>query len=327
MAKPEILTKSDNNRFFLFPIQYHDMWSHYKNHQATNWTVEEIDMSIDRKQWHTLTSLEKKFVENILAFFANSDSIVLENLVTNFCSQICIPEARCFYAFQAMNEVTHSETYNMMIDTFIEDEERKNELYRAMETIPCVERKASWALKWIENKQDHCDLARKLFAFGIVEGLFFSGSFCAIFYLKEQGKLIHSLGKSNEWICRDETAHTSFAILLYTYIQNRLSKEEAEDIMREAVDIETEFVCDSIPVSMIGMSKEMMCEYIRFVADRLMVQFGYHILYEAKNPFPFMQKISLDGKTNFFEARVSEYQIVKSVKDNLEFSNFENDIF
>ena len=323
----EILTIENNDRFSLFPIRYPDMWKQYKNHENTFWTVQEIDMSIDRKEWDTLSENERTFIENILAFFANSDSIVLENLVTNFCKEITIPEARCFYGFQAMMENIHSEAYGLMIDTFVKDEKRKNELYRAMETIPCVEQKAQWALDWIYRKKDKKDLARRLFAFGIVEGLFFSGSFCAIFWLKEKGKLINSLGKSNEWIARDEALHTDFAILLYSYIKNRISEEEAIDIMKEAVLIEEQFICHSLSVDMIGMSKEMMSQYIRFVADRLMVQFGYSIIYEAVNPFPFMQKISLDGKTNFFEQRVSEYSIPNTVSDeNFNFNDF-NEIF
>lgn len=325
--KPEILTTENNERFCLFPIKYHDMWEQYKNHKNTFWSVEEIDMSIDRKEWDTLSENEQIFIENILAFFANSDSIVLENLVTNFCKEITIPEARCFYSFQAMIENIHSEAYALMIDTFVKDEKRKEHLFKAMETIPCVEQKAQWALRWINTKKDEKDLARRLFAFGIVEGLFFSGSFCAIFWLKERGKLINSLGKSNEWIARDEALHTEFAVLLYKYIQNRISEEEAQDIMRDAVRIEIEFICDSLSVGMIGMNKELMSQYIRFVADRLMVQFGYNILYEATNPFPFMQKISLDGKTNFFEQRVSEYCIANSTsEESLEFNNF-NEIF
>tara|TARA_E500000178_G_C16908971_1_gene701661 strand:+ start:163 stop:1146 length:984 start_codon:yes stop_codon:yes gene_type:complete len=326
--KQEILTMENNDRFCLFPIRYHDMWQQYKNHKNTFWTVEEIDMSIDKKEWKTLSQPEKTFIEAILAFFANSDSIVLENLVTNFCKEVTIPEARCFYSFQAMIENIHSEAYALMIDTFIEDPNHKEQLFKAMETIPCVERKANWALKWINMKKDECDLARRLFAFGIVEGLFFSGSFCAIFWLKEKGKLINSLGKSNEWIARDESLHTDFAILLYKYVQNKLSKEEAHNIMKDAVLIEEQFICESLSVDMIGMSVPLMSQYIRFVADRLMVQFGYDIIYEAKNPFPFMQKISLEGKTNFFEQRVSEYSIANnSSDDNLNFVTVDDEIF
>ena len=219
------LTKQDNERFFLFPIRYHDMWKLYKKHQQTIWTTEEIDMSIDRKEWEKLDPVEKKFIENILGFFANSDTIVLENLVTNFCKEITIPEARCFYGIQAAMENVHSETYALMIDTFVQDETRKLELFHAMETIACVEKKANWALKWITSNKDDHDLARRLFGFGIVEGLFFSGSFCAIFWLKEKGKLINSLGKSNEWIARDEALHTDFAILLYKYVDNKVAVE------------------------------------------------------------------------------------------------------
>ncbi len=324
----EILSRDNLDRFYLFPIRYHDMYKHYKNHQSTIWTAEEIDMSIDKKEWNTLDENEKKFIENILAFFSSSDTIVNENLLSNFCNEIKIPEARCFYGVQLMMENVHSEVYGLMIDTFVDDPDRKLELFRAMETIPCVERKAKWAIRWIDEKRDVKDLARRLFCFGIVEGMFFSGSFCAIFWLKQKGKLIHSLGKSNEWISRDESLHTSFAILLYSYVVNRIDSVEAEEIMREAVNIEEQFICESIPVSMIGMDQTMMCEYIRFVADRLMVQFGYHVLYEAKNPFPFMQNISLHGKTNFFEQRVSEYQIATATKEeNLHFDDFDNESF
>tara|TARA_B100001248_G_C27371614_1_gene451957 strand:- start:314 stop:1294 length:981 start_codon:yes stop_codon:yes gene_type:complete len=323
----EYLTSKTNERLQLFPIKHLDMWEQYKNHEQSIWTVEEIDMTQDKKEWETLSDNEKTFIENILAFFASSDSIVLENLVTNFCREITCPEARCFYGVQAFIENVHSEAYGMMIETFVEDPVRKRELFKAIETIPCVEKKANWALQWISGKNDEYDLSRRLFAFAIVEGMFFSGSFCAIFWLKQKGKLINSLGKSNEWIARDEALHTNFAILLYTYINNPLKKNEAEEIMRQAVLIEEEFICDSIPVDMIGMSKDLMCQYIRFVADRLMVQFGYDVLYECKNPFPFMQQISLDGKTNFFEQRVSEYQIPDRCSKDLEFDIKDNEIF
>lgn len=323
----EYLTSKNNDRLQLFPIKHEDMWEQYKKHEQSIWTVEEIDMTQDKKEWETLSDNEKQFIENILAFFASSDSIVLENLVSNFCQEITCPEARCFYGVQAFIENVHSEAYALMIETFVDDSVRKDQLFRAIDTIPCVEKKGQWALQWISKKEDKCDLARRLFAFGIVEGMFFSGSFCAIYWLKQKGKLINSLGKSNEWIARDEGLHLNFAILLYTYIQNRLDKEEAENIMREAVEIEEEFICDSIPVDMIGMSKDLMCQYIRFVADRIMVQFGYDILFECKNPFPFMQQISLDGKTNFFEARVSEYQIPNRCENDLCFNVNENEIF
>lgn len=323
----EILTLETNDRYCLFPIKYQDMWEQYKNHKNSFWTVEEIDMSLDKKEWDTLTDAEKQFIEHILAFFANSDSIVLENLVTNFCKEVTIPEARCFYSFQAMMENIHSEAYALMIDTFIDNQEHKMKLFRAMETIPCVEKKAKWALQWINNEK--CSLARRLFAFGIVEGLFFSGSFCAIFWLKEKGKLINSLGKSNEWIARDEALHTEFAILLYSYIVNKMDEQEATSMMRDAVEIETEFICQSLPVDMIGMDKNLMRQYIHFVADRLLVQFGYSKIYNETCPFPFMQKISLEGKTNFFEQRVSEYSQAKLGESNsmFEFENLDDEVF
>jgi ribonucleotide reductase beta subunit family protein with ferritin-like domain len=311
--KFELLTADTNDRYCLFPIKYHDMWEMYKKHEAAMWTAEEIDMSIDKKEWKTLSDPEKHFITNILAFFANSDSIVLENLITNFSKEITIPEARCFYGFQGMIENIHSEVYNLMIDTFVDDETYKQKLFRGMETIPCVQKKAEWALHWIT---DGSSLAKRLFAFGIVEGLFFSGSFCAIFWLKEKGKLVNSLGKSNEWISRDEGLHTDFAILLYKYISNRIPKSEAEQIMREAVNIEEEFICNSISVDMIGMNCTLMKQYIRYVADRLLVQFGYEKIYHDNCPFAFMQKISLDGKTNFFEQRVSEYNLAQGCTNN-----------
>tara|TARA_X000000950_G_scaffold223962_1_gene269967 strand:- start:3650 stop:4657 length:1008 start_codon:yes stop_codon:yes gene_type:complete len=312
MSNQELITQDNNDRYCLFPIKYPDIWEKYNNHKSAFWTCQEIDMSVDKKEWNTLSDNEKYFIENILAFFSNSDSIVVENLVTNFCSEITIPEIRCFYGFQTMMENIHAEAYGLMIDTFIDDPVRKNDLFHGMDSIPCVKEKTDWALKWIEyNKDNDSSLATRLFAFGIVEGLFFSGSFCAIFWLKENQKLVNSLGKSNEWISRDESLHTDFAILLYTkYIQNKLPEKTAHDIMREAVQIEEKFICESIPVSMIGMSSDLMKQYIHHIADRLLVQFGYSKIFYETNPFTFMNKISLDGKTNFFEQRVSEYNLV-----------------
>lgn len=327
----EIITSSSNNRYSLFPIRYLDIWEKYKEHEDAFWTAREIDMSIDKKQWNELSEGEQKFITNVLAFFANSDTIVLENLLQNFCREVTIPEARCFYQFQGMMENIHTEVYNLMIDTFIDDQKQKNQLFRAMDTIPCIKRKADWALKWI-HESDHrkSNVAKRLFAFGVVEGLFFSGSFCAIFWLKEKGKLINSLGKSNEWIARDETLHTNFAILLYTkYVSNKLTEDEAHGIMRDALEIEEEFICDSLTVSMIGMNSDLMKQYVRFVADRLLVQFGYRKIYFVENPFPFMTKISLDGKTNFFEQRVSEYNLAGKISNSDLFAldNLESKIF
>jgi ribonucleotide reductase beta subunit family protein with ferritin-like domain len=304
----EPLLMDDINRFCLFPIQYHDIWKAYKNHKNAFWTAEEIDFSSDKADWQKLNENEKFFIENILAFFAGSDGIVLENLVKNFCTEVTIPEARCFYAFQAMMENIHSEVYSLMIDTFITDPKRKETLFKAIDEIPCIQKKANWALTWINNNEKG-SFARRLFAFGIVEGLFFSGSFCAIFWLKERGLMVNTLGKSNEWIARDESLHTEFAILLYTYVKNKIPEIEAHNIMHQAVLIEEEFICESLSVDLIGMNTNMMRSYIRYCADRLLVQFGYKKLYFEKNPFPFMEKISMDGKTNFFEQRVSEYSL------------------
>lgn len=298
-------------RYCLFPIEHLDIWDAYKKHKDSFWTAEEIDFTIDRHDWETrLTGEERYFIESILAFFAGSDGIVLENLVQNFCAEIKIPEARCFYAFQAMMENIHSESYALMIDTFVQNPERKQELFEAVDRIPCVKKKADWAIRWISSKED---LLTRMLAFGIVEGLFFCGAFCAVFWLKERGLLVNSLGKSNEWIARDESLHTDFAVLMHkvlkeSYGHTPIPVEKVHTMMRDAVEIETEFVCDSLPVRLIGMNRDSMSAYIRFVADRLLGQFGYPRIYHKANPFPFMEKIGLDGKTNFFEQRVSEYR-------------------
>jgi len=307
----EPILSDDPNRFSLFPIKYHDIWMAYKNHKNSFWTAEEIDFTSDKQDWEKLSFDEKFFIEHILAFFAGSDGIVLENLVKNFCTEVTIPEARCFYAFQAMIENIHSEVYALMIDTFIDDPYRKKSLFDAITDIPCVEKKANWALKWINNVEN--SFAQRLFAFGIVEGLFFSGSFCAIFWLKERGLMVQTLGKSNEWIARDEGLHTQFAILLYHHLKNKIDENDAYNIMHQAVLIEEEFICESLPVTLIGMNASLMKKYIRYCADRLLQQFGYMKIYNEKNPFPFMEKISIDGKTNFFEQRVSEYSLTSEM--------------
>lgn len=325
MTDNEFLTSEDNERYCLFPIRHDKIWKAYKNHFNCMWSAEEIDFSIDKKEWESLSSNTKYFVEHILAFFANSDSIVLENLVTNLCASITVPEARCFYAFQAAMENIHSEVYCQLIDNFISEEAKKMKLFKAMETIPCVQKKSEWALRWINhNREDGKDLARKMYCFAVVEGLFFSGSFCSIYWLKEQGVLLNSLCKSNEWIARDEALHTDFAILMYSYINNKLEEEEAHSIMKDAVAIEQEFICESLPVDMIGMTKADMKQYIEYVADRLLGSFHYSPLYHAKNPFVFMQKLNLDGKTNFFEARVSEYSIAQKDHNKDSFSCLDN---
>jgi ribonucleoside-diphosphate reductase beta chain len=315
--EPEPLLREDSTRFCLFPIQYHDIWKAYKDHKNAFWTAEEIDFTCDKGDWKKLTDNERYFIEHILAFFAGSDGIVLENLMKNFCSEVQIPEARCFYGFQAMMENIHSEVYSLMIDSFVQDPKRKEHLFDAIHTIPCIEKKANWALQWINDKEGENSFGRRLFAFGIVEGLFFSGAFCAIFWLKERGLMTQTLGKSNEWIARDESLHTEFAILLYTnHVLKKLDEVEAHNIMHQAVQIEEEFICDSLTVQLIGMDPVQMKQYVRYCADRLLNQFGYKKMYYDKNPFPFMEKIAMDGKTNFFEQRVSEYSLVSGGGNN-----------
>lgn len=299
----EPILKENKNRFVLFPIRHNDLWEMYKKAEASFWTAEEIDLSGDLKDWKKLTKGEKHFVTHVLAFFAASDGIVNENLAVNFMREVQIPEARSFYGFQIMIENIHSETYSLLIDTYIKDPEEKRRLFNAIETVPCVKKKAQWALRWIENK----NFIERLVAFAAVEGIFFSGSFCSVFWLKKRG-LMPGLSFSNELISRDEGLHCDFACLLYKMIQNKLSTSRIYEIIGSAVEIEKEFVSDSLPVDLIGMNSKLMCQYIEFVADRLIVALGYPKLYNAINPFDFMELISLQGKTNFFEKRVGEYQ-------------------
>ena len=300
------LLKENPNRFTLFPIKDDDIWTAYKLQQRATWTAEEIDSSAALNDWETLSDDEKYFIENILAFFAGSDGIVLENLIQNFCSDVQLPEAKCVYAYQAYIENVHSEVYSLLIDTYVKNEQRKKECFNAIEQIPCVKKKADWAMKWISSDKS---FAHRLIAFSVVEGVFFSGSFCAIFWLKSKGRMVKTLGKSNELIARDEGMHTDFAILLYHKLDTRLEESVVHDIFSEAVEIEKEFICDSLKCSLIGMNKDLMSEYIEFVADRLLTQLGYSKLFNTVNPFEFMNQIGMDGKTNFFEQRVTEYQI------------------
>ena len=316
----EVLLKEDSNRFTLFPIKWKDIWKAYETHKNAFWTAQEIDYSADLDDWNKLSKDEKYFIEQILAFFAGSDGIVLENLISNFCREIQIPEVRCFYGFQAMMENIHSEVYSLLIDTFVKDTKRKTELFNAIETIPSVAKKAKWTLKWVNDTNP---FSERLVAFAAVEGIFFSGSFCAIFWLKDRGLMTKSLGKSNELIARDEGLHTDFAVLLYKYIQKKLSQERIEEIIREAVEIEENFICDSLPCRLIGMNSNLMKKYIQFVADRLMTQLGYQKIFNSKNPFQFMEALSLDGKTNFFEQRVTEYQLANNSNNTCR--NFELD--
>lgn len=302
---PEPILEESLTRFVLFPIQYPDIWQMYKNAVASFWTVEEVDLAKDMHHWETkLGADEKFFIKNVLAFFAASDGIVSENLITRFASDVQVPEARLFYGFQLMIEGIHSEMYSLLIDTYVDDNSEKNHLFNAVETIPAVRRKADWALRWITGSDS---FAERLVAFAAIEGIFFSGSFASIFWLKKRG-LMPGLSFSNELISRDEGMHCDFACLLYTHLNNKPSVTTVCKIIEEAVLIEQEFVTESLPVDLIGMNAGLMRTYIEFVADRLLVSLGAPKLYSVENPFDFMELISLDGKTNFFEKRVGEYK-------------------
>jgi ribonucleoside-diphosphate reductase beta chain len=311
----EPLLTENKDRFVIFPIKYHDIWQFYKKAEASFWTAEEIDLSHDVKDWEGLTNDERHFISHVLAFFAASDGIVNENLAENFLSMVQYPEARFFYGFQVMMENIHSETYSLLIDTYVRDPQEKHRLLNAIDTVPCVQKKAEWALRWI----DQASFQELLVAFAAVEGIFFSGSFCSIFWLKKRG-LMPGLSFSNELISRDEGLHCDFACLLYTqHVVNKLPEEQVAKIICDAVEIEKEFVTDALPVNLIGMNAKLMCQYIEFVADRLLVALGCAKRYGASNPFDFMEMISLQGKTNFFEKRVAEYQkagVMSSVSDS-----------
>ncbi len=300
----EPILMENPNRFVLFPIKYPEVWKMYKNHVASFWTAEEIDLAPDLVDWEKLTNDERHFIKHVLAFFAASDGIVNENLVLNFMREVQIPEARCFYGFQIAMENIHAETYSLLIDTYIKDPVEKDFLFNALKNLDCVAKKGHWALKWIEESPT---FAHRLVAFAAVEGIFFSGSFCSIFWLKKRG-LMKGLSFSNELISRDEGLHCDFACLLYSMLENKIPKAEIQAIITEAVVFEKEFVCDALPVSLIGMNATMMCQYIEYVADRLLVQLGNDKVYNASNPFPWMDMISIQGKTNFFERRVGDYQ-------------------
>lgn len=313
--KLEPLLQENPNRYVMFPIQYDDVWQMYKQQVACFWTAEEIDMSQDIKDWKDkLNDDERHFIKYVLAFFAASDGIVLENLIENFSHEVQVPEIRAYYGFQAAMENIHSETYSLQIDTYITDDKEKQHLFNAMHEVPCVKEKATWAIQYIEDKE--ASFAQRLIAFSIVEGIFFSASFCAIFWLKKRG-LMPGLCFANELISRDEGLHTDFACLLYTkYIRSKLSEQKVHRMFKEAVKIEVKFATDAIPVKLIGMNAGLMAQYVEFVADRLLVQLGYHKLFNSSNPFDFMDMISLQGKTNFFEKRVGEYQKAGVMKDN-----------
>ena len=304
--KTELLLKENPNRFVLFPIKYDKIWDLYKKQQKCYWQAEELKLNDDMNDWNLkLNDDEKYFIKNVLAFFAGSDGIVLENLGTRFLTEVQLPEARCFYGFQLMMENIHSEVYSLLIDTYIKDKTEKNRLLNAIEEIDCIKKKANWALKWIND--ENSTFALRLIAFAVVEGIFFSGSFCSIFWLKERG-LMPGLTFSNELIARDEGMHTDFACLLYSMISNKLSQKKVFSVIDEAVGIEKSFITESLPCNLIGMNSGLMTEYIEFVADRLLQQLGYNKLYNAKNPFPFMEMISIDSKVNFFEKRNEAYR-------------------
>ncbi|CAM1358161.1 Ribonucleoside-diphosphate reductase [Tenacibaculum litopenaei] len=305
MAGIEPILQENKDRFVIFPIQHNDLWEWYKKQQACFWTAEEIDLHSDLNDWnHKLSDDERYFIKHVLAFFAASDGIVNENLAENFVNEVQYSEAKFFYGFQIMMENIHSETYSLLIDTYIKDEEEKNRLFKAIEVFPAIKKKADWALKWIDSDS----FAERLIAFAAVEGIFFSGSFCSIFWLKKRG-LLPGLTFSNELISRDEGMHCDFAVHLHNnHLVNKVPKERIKEIIVSALDIEREFITESLPVSLIGMNAKLMTQYLEYVTDRLLLEFGCEKVYESSNPFDFMEMISLEGKTNFFEKRVSEYQ-------------------
>ncbi len=305
MTAMEPILRENKNRFVIFPIQHHDIWQWYKKAEASFWTAEEIDLHQDLADWNTkLNDDERHFIKHILAFFAASDGIVNENLAENFVNEVQYPEAKFFYGFQIMMENIHSETYSLLIDTYVKDEKEKTLLFTAIENFPAIQKKAQWALKWIESPS----FAERLIAFAAVEGIFFSGAFCSIFWLKKRG-LMPGLTFSNELISRDEGVHCDFAVHLHNrHLVNKVPRERITEIITNALDIEREFITESLPVSLIGMNARLMTQYLEFVTDRLLVELGCEKVYNVTNPFDFMDMISLQGKTNFFEKRVSEYQ-------------------
>ena len=309
----DAILQEDTNRYVMFPIQDQEIWQMYKKQIDCFWRAEEIDLSKDVVQWEKLDEKEKYFISMILAFFAASDGIVLENLAARFMGEVQLSEARAFYGFQIAMENIHSETYSLLIDTYIKDREEKETLFKAIDNFPCIKKKADWAIKWINDKRS--SFATRLIAFACIEGIFFSGAFCSIFWLKKRG-IMPGLTFSNELISRDEALHTEFAILLYSKLSKKVSKSRINEILKEAVEIEKEFICDALPCRLIGMNSDLMCQYIEFVADRLSLQLGNDKIYNAKNPFDFMEMISIEGKTNFFEKRVAEYSLADKTKDD-----------
>ena len=318
-SSKEILLSEEENRYVIFPIKQEPIWKMYKKAESNFWTAEEIDLTKDHKDYNEkLNDNERYFINNVLAFFAASDGIVNENLVEKFCQEVKILEAKFFYGFQIAMENIHSETYSLLIDKYIKDNEEKMHLFNAIETIPCVGKKANWAIKWMQS--EHSSFATRLVAFAAVEGIFFSGSFCAIYWLKQRG-LMPGLTFSNELISKDEGLHTDFAVCLYKTLNNKLDKQTIYKIVKDAVEIEKEFINKSIPCALIGMNSDLMSQYIEFVADRLIYQLGYSKLYHTSNPFDFMEFISMETKTNFFEKRVGEYSLSNVKLDDENTSN------
>ena len=311
-----LLTENDS-RYVMFPIQDNEIWKMYKKQVDCFWRAEEIDLSKDVIQWNsdTLNDNERYFISMVLAFFAASDGIVTENLAIRFMSDVQLAEARAFYGFQIAMENIHSEVYSLLIDSLIKGEEQKSKLFAGIENFPCIKKKADWALRWINDKRS--SFYTRLIAFACIEGIFFSGAFCSIYWLKKRG-LMPGLTFSNELISRDEALHTEFAILLYNKMQKKYPKQKVHDILKEAVEIEKEFICEALPCRLIGMNSKLMSQYIEFVADRLSLQLGYEKIYNSSNPFDFMEMISIEGKTNFFEKRVSEYALSEKTRaDNI----------
>ena len=314
----EPLLAPDDNRFVMFPIKYDDIWKMYQKQIDCFWRPEEIDLSKDLMHWNSLNEDEKKFISMILAFFAASDGIVLENLAQRFMSDVQVSEARAFYGFQIAMENIHSHTYSNLIETYIKDKDEKNKLFNAITNYPCIKKKSLWAQKWIHDNRS--SFATRLVAFACIEGIFFSGAFCSIFWLKKRG-LMPGLTFSNELISRDEALHCEFAVLLYSKLIKKTDKSRIYEIIKEAVEIETEFICDALPCKLIGMNDVLMTQYIQFVADRLCVQLGYKKIYNVTNPFDWMELISLESKTNFFEKRTDAYALANKCSDNVfEFS-------
>lgn len=305
MAEQEELLNEANNRFVLFPVKYDNIWKMYKTAQSVFWVANEVDLTKDLDDWEkVLNDNEKYFILNVLAFFSSSDSIVNENLAARFLREVQIPEAKAFYGFQIAMEVVHQEMYSLMIDTYIKDTVEKQKLFDSIFTVPTINKKAKWAIKWIDDKE--ASFATRLIAFAIVEGIFFSSAFASIYWLKERG-LMPGLCLSNEFISRDEGLHCEFAILLHSYLKNKLPQETVHNIIKEATEIECEFVRDSLKVRLIGMNSDLMCDYVRFCSDRLSKQLGYEKIYNVQNPFQFMERIGLSNKTNFFEHYVADY--------------------